>query len=314
MQSFNENDKLQLEEISKKYKKLCELLNYEEVLVDKKLFLNFHKQKQLIEPIFIMYQDILSLTENLKNFEIELKNFNNDDKKLFVLEIENIKKDILKKEKDLAIQLNKFESKQENLTIEVIANKTENSLKILKLLKNGYNSFCVKNNLNIVNFNNENKIQINIFKNEIGLHSCLPNVNEDNCQVFVYNNKNKNFVFDEKDIIINTCRSSGAGGQHVNTTDSAIKVTHKETGLTAICQDERSQFQNKQKAIQRLKEKLEKYYLDISKKEIEKQKKEQLEKIKKKVIIKWYDFESNKITKFNKQIFLIKDFLAGDEI
>ena len=60
----------------------------------------------------------------------------------------------------------------------------------------------------------------------------------------------------QSDLIIETCKSSGAGGQHVNKTESAIRLIHKPTGIVIECQDERSQFKNRDKAMKLLRTKL----------------------------------------------------------
>jgi peptide chain release factor 1 len=98
------------------------------------------------------------------------------------------------------------------------------------------------------------------------------------------------------DLRIDVYRSSGAGGQHVNTTDSAVRITHVPTGVAVACQDERSQHKNKAKAMKMLQSRLLAAQVEKQHAEMSKMRKEQVGSGERAEKVRTYNFPQNLIT------------------
>lgn len=116
------------------------------------------------------------------------------------------------------------------------------------------------------------------------------------------------------DIKIESCKSSGAGGQHINKTESAVRLTHKPTGIIVECQEERSQFKNREKALRMLRTKL----FDIKQSEqserIASERKSQVGTGDRSERIRTYNYPQGRITdhRIGFSVFNFENFLNGD--
>jgi peptide chain release factor 1 len=116
------------------------------------------------------------------------------------------------------------------------------------------------------------------------------------------------------DLKIDTFRSSGAGGQHVNTTDSAVRITHLPTGVIVECQDERSQLKNREKAMKVLAAKIYEMEIEKQRSEVESERKLQVGTGARSEKIRTYNYPQGRITDHRIKLTLHKldAFLDGD--
>ncbi len=119
---------------------------------------------------------------------------------------------------------------------------------------------------------------------------------------------------DIKDLKIDTFRAQGAGGQHVNKTSSAIRITHIPTGVVVVCQDERSQFQNKDKAMRILRTKLYEQQVINQQSEEAALRKAQVGSGDRSEKIRTYNYPQNRVTdhRINLTLYSLDAFLDGE--
>ncbi len=121
-------------------------------------------------------------------------------------------------------------------------------------------------------------------------------------------------TINQEDLLIETHRSSGAGGQHVNKTESAVRMVHLPTGIEVDCQDERSQIKNREKAMKVLKSRVYDYYKSIADKEYSGIRKNQVGSGDRSERIRTYNFPQGRVTdhRVGVTLYKLESFLQGD--
>ena len=330
-----------LKEISEKHLEIEKLLSDQEIINDLEKYKNLSVEYAKLELIVKDYKNYLESEEALKDSEEISNSASGDLKKLADDEVKLARENIEQLEKNLQISLLPEDpNDKSNVFLEIRAGT--GGLEAAIFAGDLYKMYCrfaerQKWEVELLSESEGDKggyklVIIKItgdrayskLKFESGAHR-VQRVPETESQGRVHTSaatvvvmpeveEIEDYKINSEDLRIDTFRASGAGGQHVNKTDSAIRITHLPTGVVVECQDGRSQHKNKAKAMSLLQAKL----LDAERsKQIDEQ-----SQIRKKLVgtgdrsdrIRTYNFPQGRVTdhRINLTIYNLEDFLDGN--
>ncbi len=333
-------DKLEI--FDKRFEELNKRLYEPDVAADPVVFREVNKELSSITPIVEKYREYKNAKETMKESLaiLEEAGIDSELKELAQLELATAKEDIVVIEEELKILLLPKDPNDERNVIVEIRGGTggeESSLFASDLFRM-YTMYAEKKGFSVEVLNaNETELggykEISFiingdgaysrFKFESGTHR-VQRVPQTESGGRIHTSAATVAVLPEADDVeidinpndlqIDTFRSSGAGGQHINKTSSAIRITHLPTGMVVECQDERSQYKNKDKALKVLKSRLLKVEQDKQNAEIASDRKSQVGSGDRSEKIRTYNFPQSRLTdhRIGLTLYKLDDILNGN--
>lgn len=330
-----------IEIFDKRYSELSQRLYEPSVASNPDEFQKVMKELKSIEEIVFTYRDYKSAVESEKeSLEILSETTDSELKELAQAELDEAKASIeTLSEKLKILLLPKDLNDERNVIVEIRGGAGgEESALFSAVLFRMYSMYSEKHGYKVevinanetelggykeISFMIEGEGAYSRFKYESGVHR-VQRVPETESQGRVHTStttvavlpeaEDVELEIDPSDLKIDTFRSSGAGGQHINKTSSAIRITHIPTGTVVECQDERSQYKNKDKALKVLKSRLLKEKQDKQASEIAADRKSQVGTGDRSERIRTYNYPQGRLTdhRIGLTLYKLEDILNGN--